>query len=161
MFGFDAGPEGAQLAIDPAALDHVLDAQVGFLVEGHVADPTSLGLVEIMAVGEAAIGGGLTRCLAIEGDVALQHGQKPGAVRRVAGFDNEVEDQAAPAGCQVELVTVFDVAATFDDDVGMRLEQADDLVAGADLLTPENPTLGLPDDPRGQRAIMAQLGLPE
>ena len=62
--------------------------------------------------------------------MALQHGQEPLAVGRVAGLDHEVEDQAAPAGGQVELVAVLDVAAALDDDVGMRLEQADQLLAG-------------------------------
>jgi uncharacterized protein len=47
--------------------------------------------------------------------VALQHGQQPGAVGRVAGFDDEVEDQAAPAGGQVELVAVGNLAALADD----------------------------------------------
>ena len=88
-------------------------------------------------------------------------GKKPLAIGRVAGFDHQVEDQAAAAGGQVELVAIFDVAAAFDDDVGMGLEQADDLVAGGDLLAAKNPTLGLPDDPFDQRAIVAELALPE
>ena len=42
----------------------------------------------------------------------------------VAGLDDDIEDQAAVAGDQVELVSVLRVAGTLDDDVGMRLEQA-------------------------------------
>ena len=37
--GLDAGPEVAQLAIDPAAADHVFDAEAALLVKGHVAHP--------------------------------------------------------------------------------------------------------------------------
>ena len=42
--------------------------------------------------------------LAVEGDVALKHGQEPFAVGRIAGLDQQVQDQAAPARGQVELV---------------------------------------------------------
>jgi hypothetical protein len=54
--------------------------------------------------------------------VALEHGQQPLAVGRIARFDDEVEDQAASAGGQVELVAVRDLAA-LADDVGMGFEQ--------------------------------------
>ena len=94
-------------------------------------------------------------------DVALEHRQQPLAVGRVSGFDHEIEDQAAPAGGQVELVAVVNVAAALDDDVGMGLEQADQLVPGRDRLAGQDPTLGLGDDPLDQRLIVAQLGLPE
>jgi hypothetical protein len=30
--------------------------------------------------------------------VAVEHGQEPFAVRRIAGFDHQVEDQAVSAG---------------------------------------------------------------
>ena len=93
--------------------------------------------------------------------MALEHGQEPVAVGRIAGLDDEVEDQAASAGGQVELVAVLNVAGTLDDDVGVRLEQADDLFAGGDGLAVKDATLGLPDDPLDQRTIVAELGLPE
>ena len=56
--------------------------------------------------------------------MALEHGQEPVAVRRIAGLDDKVEDQAASAGGQVELVAILNVAGALDDDVGVRLEQA-------------------------------------
>ena len=93
--------------------------------------------------------------------MALQHGQESFAVGRVADFDHEVEDQAAPASGQVELMAIFNVAAAFDDDVGMRLEQADDLFTGGDGFATENPTLGLRDNPLDQRSIATEPGLPE
>jgi hypothetical protein len=83
-----------------------------------------------------------------------------GKNRSLAGFDHQVEDQAASARGQVELVAIFNLATAFDDDVGVRLEQADGLFAGGDRLAPKNATFGLPDDPLDQRAIVAELGSP-
>ena len=77
------------------------------------------------------------------------------------GLDPGVDDQAASAGGQVELVTVLNVATALDDDVGVRLEQADDLLVGGDRLAMKNATFGLRDDPFDQRSIVAELGLPQ
>jgi hypothetical protein len=47
-------------------------------------------LCQVLATGPpAALSGRLA---------ALQHGQEPFAIRRIAGFDHRVEDQAASAG---------------------------------------------------------------
>jgi len=55
----------------------------------------------------------------------------------------------------------LNLAAAFGDDVGVRLEQADDLFVGGDRFAAKNTALGLRDDPLDQRAIVAKLGLPQ
>jgi hypothetical protein len=60
---------------------------------------------------------------------------------------SQVEDQAAPSSGQVELVAVLNFTPAFDDDVGVRLEQAGDLLLGGDRLAM-----------RGARAQASRLG---
>src|SRR5271166_4773391 len=109
-----------------------------FLWKATSQTPRALAWPRLSRLANPAVGGRLSGCLAIESDVALQHGQEPVAVRRIAGLDHKVEDQAAPASGQVELVAILNLAAAFDDDVGVRLEQADDLLVGGDRLAMEN-----------------------
>ena len=80
------------------------------------------------------------RLVAISAADVVGYGQEPVAVRRIAALDHQVEDQAAPAGGQVELVAVLNLAAAFDDDIGVRLKQADDLFVGGDGLATKNAT---------------------
>lgn len=47
-----------------------------------------------------------------------------------ATLHHEIEDHATPAGGQIGFVAVFDAATAFDDDIGMGLEQAYQLLAG-------------------------------
>src|SRR3954466_9850009 len=159
--GLDPGPEVAQPAIDPAAADHVFDAEAALLVKGHVAHAACLRAIQVLAAGKTAIRRRLERRRAVRADVALQHRHEPVAVGRVAGFDHQIEDQAAFAGSQVELVTVLDVAAALDDDVRMGLEQANQLVARGPRLAGEPPPLALCDHPLDQWLIVADLGPPE
>ena len=58
-------------------------------------------------------------------------------------------------------MAVLNLAAAFDDDVGMRLEQADDFLVGGDRLAMEDATFGLRDDPLDQPTIVAELALPQ
>src|SRR5690349_15019023 len=58
-------------------------------------------------------------------------------------------------------LTVLDVAAALDDNVGMALERADQLVAGRHRLAAEHPPLALRDHPLDQWLIVTDLGPPE
>lgn len=93
--------------------------------------------------------------------MARQHRQQAVAIGRVACFDHQIEDHAAPAGGQVEFVAVPGIAAAFDDDIGVRFEQADQLLAGRHRLAGQHPPLALSDDAFDQRPIVTHLDLPE
>src|SRR6202012_525311 len=98
-----SGAEVAQLAIHPVTLHHGFDAETGLLMEGDIAHAKRLGLGEIGHTGIAAVAGGLAWRLAVAGDVALQHRQKTLSIGRIASLDNDVEDQAAATGRQIDL----------------------------------------------------------
>src|SRR3954469_20694041 len=52
--GLDPGSEVAQLAIHPAAADHVVDLEPALLVEGHVGHPACLRSAQVVTGGKAA-----------------------------------------------------------------------------------------------------------
>lgn len=72
--GFDASAETAELSIDPIAASHVLDLETASLGERDVLDTQVLQDVEVRVGGEASIEGRLARRLAVEVDLALDHG---------------------------------------------------------------------------------------
>src|SRR5215218_9661057 len=61
----DPGPEVAQLAVDPAAADHVFGAEAALLVKGHVVHAARLRPVQVRAAGKAAVRRRLTRRSAV------------------------------------------------------------------------------------------------
>src|SRR5208282_1341794 len=77
-----------------------------------------------------------------------------------AVLDDDIEDQAALTGGEIELVSVLHLTTPLDDDVGVRLEQADQFLAGRHRLTLEYPALALVNDTRDQRQIMIDPGAP-
>jgi hypothetical protein len=61
---------------------------------------------------------------------------------------------------QIELVAVLNLTTALDDDVGVRLEQADQFLARRHRLAIEHAALGLGDEARDQRQIMVDLSTP-
>ena len=134
--GLDPGAEVAQPAVHPRAFDHVGNGNAALLVERDIGDAAGLSGGEIGAAGVAAIGGSLPRWRASAGDVAIEHRQEAVGIGRITALDNDIEDQAAFAGGHVKLVAVLNLTTAFEDDVGMRLEQADQLLARRHRLAP-------------------------
>ena len=81
-------------------------------MEGDVGNAAGLGGGEIGAAGVATIGGGLPRRRAGAGDMAIEHRHKALGIGRIAGFDDDIEDQSAFAGRQVELMSVLNLTTT-------------------------------------------------
>jgi len=92
--------------------------------------------------------------------VAVEHRHKALGISRIAGFDDDIEDQSAFAGRQVELVSVLNLTTALDDDVGVRLEQADQLLTGRHDLAVKHAASGLDNNARNQRQVLCDLGTP-
>ena len=56
-------------------------------------------------------------------------------------------------------MTVQGLAVVLDDDIGVLLEDADELLAGRDLFVVEDSAFGLGDDSASQVDVVTQLGL--
>ena len=104
-------------------------------MEHDVVHAQGFRLFEIGDAGIAAVACCLSWRRILARDMTLQHRQEAFGIGWVAGFDDDVEHKPAAARGQVELVAIVNVAATLDDDVRMRLEQADQLFAGRHRLT--------------------------
>ncbi len=94
-------------------------------MEGDIFHTECFCTFEIGGAGIAAVGRRLPRRRIMVCNMALQHRQEASGIGRIASLDDDVEDQPAAAGGEVELMAIVGIAATFDDDVGVRLEQAD------------------------------------
>jgi hypothetical protein len=80
---------------------------------------------------------------------------KKRSIGSIAGLDDDVEDQAAATGRQIDLVAVLQHAAAFDDYVSVRLERADHFSAGWHRFAVEHPAPGLRHDALDQGQVMA------
>ena len=129
-------------------------------MESDIGDAAGLSGGEIGAAGVAAIGGSLPRWRASAGDVAIEHRQEALGIGGIAALNNDIEDQAAFASRQVELVAVLDLTTASDDDVSVGLEQADQLLARRHRLAVEHSALALGDDARDQRQVVVDLSAP-
>src|SRR5260370_34184467 len=88
-----------------------------------------LGGFEIVEAGITAIGGDLPRRHPTAGDLASEHGQETLGIRRGAGLEDDIEDQAALAGGQAELLSVLRVAGALAADISVRLEPPQQLLS--------------------------------
>jgi len=78
--------------------------------------------------------------------MALQHRHEASRISRIASLDDDVEDQSAAASGKVELMAIVSITTTFDDDVGVRLEQADQFLIRRHRLAGEHAAFRLIDD---------------
>lgn len=99
----------------------------------------------------------LAWCAAMALDVSPDHGHCQGRISWVALEDLTVAHQRGSTGCKADLVTVECVAPVFADDVGMVLEDGNDLVIGRDRLSPEDTSSRLIDDLMTQIEISFEL----
>src|SRR5438477_2404642 len=90
----------------------------------------------------------------------MTEGPNDWAKRKGLPHLDDIENQAALAGGQVELVSILHATGTLDDDVGMRLEQTHQLLVGRHRLAVKDAPLALGEDALDQRQIVAELSAP-
>ncbi len=127
------------------------------LPEADVLYGQSLGGGEIGGGREAAVEARLARRAAEERALAAEHRYRPGAVGRIALGDGTIEDEPGGAAREEDLVPVGGIAPVFDDHVGMRHEERDELLLGGDGLAVQHAARGLADDVLGAREHLAEL----
>src|SRR5262249_58001140 len=124
----DAGAEVTQLPVEPRALDHLLDGDTRRFAEYDVADTERLDFAEVVARAEAAVEHDLLWLGAEHLDRASGELDRLVLVDWIAALDHTVDDQARSASGEKDLVAVQRVAPVLPDDVGVRLEDRDDLL---------------------------------
>jgi hypothetical protein len=107
-------------------------------MEGDVLDAEFLRALDVGLGSEAAVEAGLSGRFAERCDVPLEESLDQSGVGWVTCLDHAVEDERGGASQERDLVAVADVAAALHDDVGVRLEDRDDLLAGGHGLAAEH-----------------------
>lgn len=151
---FDAGSEVSQSLEDPTALGHFRDLQSASFGKDDILHTEFFDVVEIAPGRKPSVECDLAWCATMALDMPLDHGHGQGGISWVALEDLTVEHQRGGAGRKADLVTVECVAPIFADDVGMVLEDGNDLVFGRDRLSTEDAPSRLVDD------LMTQLEIP-
>ncbi len=154
---FDSGSEVSEFLEEPGLRDHVLDLETALLGENHVLDAQGLGGVEIILAGIATVHGSLAWVASVLVVLALKHADEKSGVGWVALLDDPVEDETADAARQRDLEPVVGVAAVLTDDVRMRLEDLDELLAGWNTLRVEDAATGLRNDLHAQGDVVLEF----
>jgi len=129
-------------------------------VKGHVRDTKGFSVGQIGTTGIAPVGCQIARRLPIAVHVTLQQWHQAGAVGRVAVFDHDIENQATGTARERQLMAILHLPLAFDDDVGMGLEQTDDLLRRGDAFAGENAPLSLRNDRQDQWSVVLHPGAP-
>src|SRR5208283_2437772 len=142
----DACPEVPEFLVHPVAFGHLQERYAASFREDGILDPFAFRKGKIVLRGEAAIGGHLPGHLAIPLSVLLKERFILVAVGRIAPYDETPEDHGGGAAGEENLVPVFRIPSPLNDDVGVVLEEGDDLLRGRDLLAVEHTPFSLIDD---------------
>jgi hypothetical protein len=144
---FDAGAEIPEFLIDPAALDHLQDRDPFALGEGHVGEPSLLGLCEVIPGGKAAIGSYLAGRSPVQLLLPLKPRQEHGRICRVTALDHTVDNQTGVSSNNEQLVLVSGFPVSLFDDVRMGLEKGDHFLVCRNLLAFHHSPPGLVHHP--------------
>lgn len=146
----DSGTEVTQFAVHPGAFDHGFNPDAPLFVKSHIFDTQLFGFEQVVLAGVTPVKADLPRRASIDVDLSFNHGNGGCGIGRVSVFDDEINDQPGFARREIDLVAVFDLSASFNDDVGVFLEYTDDLLPGRHFFTVEHASLSLIHDTLGE-----------
>lgn len=151
------GTEAPQPVVDPLTAAHVFHFKPALLGKTHILDLSLLGSGQVGFGSKAPIQGHFQRVAPVNLQLPVKHRERQFGIGRIALSDHTVGDQVGGSHTQTHLVPVVGLPAVLDDDVGVGLEDRDDLLGGRDFLPPQHPALGLVDHPTGEIDIALQL----
>ncbi len=88
---------------------------------------SSLASRSIFLAGIASICRHLAGHFSIELNMPIQHRKKTIYICRIAFFYYHIQNQSTSARAQVQLMSILDISAAFDDDVSMLLKDTENL----------------------------------
>ncbi len=153
----NASPEALQSLVYPAALDHRRDLQASPLAEGNIFNPHVLDLVKVGLRRETTIERSLPRKQAVKDFMPFNHLHCQGRVCWIAILDYAIGHQPRGTGGQAQLVSIERIPPVLLDDVGVGLEDGDELVGRGNAFAGEYPPFSLGDDLVGQLDVVSQF----
>src|SRR5208337_1097413 len=141
--GFNTSPKVSELFVNPCTPYHFRDRNSFSLRKGNVLYPQPLAVPDIFFGGKAAISRHLPGRTSVDIFLALHKGHEHGRVRRVAALDQAVNNEAGLSTRKKNLVPVDGLPVAFLDNVGMALEERNDLLARGDLFPVAHPAPSL------------------
>ncbi len=124
---------------------HVEHRQSTLLGEHGILHMVLLGKGKVVLRGKAPVGRHLPGHATIQFLLPLEHRPVLLGVGRITTHDQTIKDHGGAAAREKDLVPVLGLTALLDDDVGVILEEGDHLLRGGNLLSLEDPPVGLVD----------------
>src|SRR5208283_5028648 len=144
--GFDTGPKVSEFFVNPHTSYHFRDRDPFSLRKGNVFYPHLLADPDIVLGGKASIAGNLPWRSSVDIFLSLHKGQEHGRIRGIAALDHTINNKARLSTRKEDLVPVDGLPVALLDNVGMALEQRNDLFARGDLFSVEHTASSLVHD---------------
>src|SRR5271168_1754373 len=153
---FDSCPKLPQPLVHPSALDHGTDLQTNALGERDILHPRLFDVFQVELRGKRPIEDNLPWRPSKDVGLAIDHHLGQRRVRGIALQHSAIENHRGSTAGEADLVTEQRLPAILADDVGVRLEDRDDLLCGRHALSFDDPPTGLADHLLHERQVVVE-----